>query len=281
MSNKPNLLYQTAWFCLSNLENIHQGKQSMKSCNDEVIAVLEVKGKDWNLRRTFKYDTHFVGLDTYLIHKDKYCKPIVIVTESPHIEEFKVSNLNDLTSNKPVSARPVNGRTGLNIIKFLVELLKNEDLLTESGSYPVIVINALQEQCSEGNTDTNIHRTKNFIKLWPERKHFLQERLITLTPTLVINACTMGNFYIDENLDAYSDGGRDKFGAYFLQLVKDEIGYIQCYDTSVKCEDDIGIIGQADLSGMVMHIILEVYDYQYFIKKQRTHHHGHMIKTNI
>ena len=221
----------------------------MNSCNDEVIAVIDATNASSDIRRTFCYTTHFVGLDTYHLHKHKYNNPIVIVTESPHIDEFNKVNITDFTSNVPVNARPVNGVTGQNIMQYLVGLLENERVKLLPGSYPIIVINAIQKQCSLG-LDTKISRTKNFIRLWPNGKNNLSIRFTGITPTLVINACTIGDFYIDSNHKESAYGAN--FNNEFLKLIENEINYSI---TNPPHQKSIEIYGNIDLSGMVMHVI--------------------------
>ncbi|MCH7373811.1 hypothetical protein MM182_00175 [Aeromonas sp. MR19] len=236
----------------------------MNSCNDEVIAVLEVSKTTWRIRRTFNYNTHFVGLDSYHLHKDKYSAPVVIVTESPHIEEFNNINIIDFTSGVPVNSRPVNGATGQNIMNHLLELLKQENITLETGRYPVIVINAIQEQCSLG-VDTKLHRTKNFIADWPTKISILINRLSNIEPILTINACTVGDFYINNGESAFQQGKRNTFEMHFLKLIENEIGYKIHHNNTYQ--NVIEMYGSIDLAGMVMSVINNVYSPSYRIEK--------------
>lgn len=242
-------------FSLPGVKLLKQGI-IMKSCNDEVIAVLDVIGTTWSTRRTFKYNTHFVGLDTYDLHKHKYSAPIVIVTESPHISEFDEINILDFTSNTPVNARPVNGVTGQNIMEHLLGLLRQENIALVTGRYPVIVINAIQEQCSLG-VDTKCHRTKNFIAYWPNKRNILINRLSNLKPILVINSCTVGDFYLEDGKSAFQQGNRSSFEKHFLELIERTISYKE--QKNPTYQDMIEMHGSIDLSGMVMSIINNVY----------------------
>ncbi|MBQ4666664.1 hypothetical protein [Aeromonas hydrophila] len=228
----------------------------MKFCNDEVIAVLEVRNGCWNLRRTLKYNTHFVSLDTYKLFSSKYKAPIIIVTESPHIEEFNNVQIIDLVLGTLVDARPVNGKTGANIMNHLVELLKSEGLSFDNGNYPVIVINAIQEQCSLGK-DTKLYRTENFITRWENNRHILQSRLGSIIPILTINACTAGDFYIKNGESAFQQNNRSIFEQHFLNLIENKIGYKTHHNNTYQ--NIIEMHGSIDLAGMVMSIIENVY----------------------
>lgn len=228
----------------------------MKFCNDEVIAVLEVRDGCWNLRRTLKYNTHFVSLDAYKLLAYKYKAPIIIVTESPHIDEFNNVKIIDLVLGTPVDARPVNGLTGANIMTYLGGLLKSEGLYFDDGNYPIIVINAIQEQCSLG-VDTKIYRTENFITSWENKRVILSNRLSSINPILTINACTAGDFYIKDGESAFQQGNRSTFEMHFLNLIENKIGYKKHHDNTYQ--NVIEMHGSIDLAGMVMSIINNVY----------------------
>lgn len=225
----------------------------MKTCKDEVIAVVEVRETSISIRRTKEYETKFVGLETFHEYKNKCKEPIVIVTESPHVEEFNVFGVNDLTTNKLVSSRPVNGTTGENIMSCLVTLLNNSMLSFPDGDYPVIVVNALQEQCSEGE-DPKRHRTKNFIKLWESRKHFLVERLGSLEPCIVLSSCTVGDFFLENGESAYQSGERTSFEEHFRSLLNNDFNLSKSENSSTYT-----FLDSFDLSGLVLSAIHDTY----------------------
>ena len=247
----------------------------MQSCNDEVIAVIEVTNTSSYIRRTLCYTTHFVGLDTYHIHKNIYHNPIVIVTESPHVEEFNNVNIVDFTSATSVNSRPVNGVTGQNIMNHLLGLLKQESITLAPGRYPVIVINAIQEQCSLG-VDTKCYRTKNFIAYWPSKKNILISRLSNLNPILVINSCTVGDFYLDDGESAFQQGNRSSFEKHFLELIEKTISYKN--QINPIHQDTIEMHGSIDLAGMVMSVINNVFSNTCRIEK--TTHPSSWSKNN-
>lgn len=239
----------------------------LKVCRDEVLAVLMVRGGQYQLRKTANYDTCFVGLDAYDKFKDRFKKPIVVVTESPHIEEFIVHGVRDILTGEHVHARPVNGATGRNIRDYLAGLLFREQISLEDGNYPVIVINALHEQCSLGVKDTCVHRTKNFLRLWADRKVFLEQRLSAIEPLLVINACTVGDFYTENGSSAYSSGNRNTFEQHFIDLVQQQTGLSIAQSNQNITEQCIGASGSIDLAGLTMFVIDKVYNGRTLIAK--------------
>ncbi len=226
--------------------------KSLKVCHDEIIAVVQVSNSQINIRRPKAYQTQFVGLDTYVAHQHRYRAPILIVTESPHIEEFKVYGVSDFSSGQPVYARPVNGLTGQNIVGQLVGLLNGSSILAEDGNYPVIVVNALQEQCSEGRNTLDL-RTRHFIGLWAQRRDYLAERLNMLNPCVVLCSCTVGDFRLADGSAAYSAGSREVFEGHFIQLLN------EFNLTESTALTPYRFLGSKDLAGLVLNVIDEVY----------------------
>ncbi len=225
----------------------------LQTCKDEVIAVIEVHHGLVNIRRPFQYPGIFVGLDGYQHHHDKYAAPVLLVTESPHIEEFRVSNVSDFYTGDAVNARPVNGASGRNIMLHLVTVIARSGLFLPDGHYPVIVMNALQEQCSEGK-DTLVCRTRNFLNLWEEKKTFLASRLADLTPLMVVSACTVGDFYQDDGTAAYGDNGRFGFEANFHRLLTEAYQLKKAMDAEY-----FSFMATLDLAGLVLDVIHQSY----------------------
>lgn len=227
----------------------------MKQCKDEVIAVVEVNESVVSIRRPFQYPDKFVGIDSYLKYRTRYCRPILVLTESPHIDEFNVGIVTDFSSGQAVSARPVNGVTGDNIMLKLVGLLKATKVTLSDGYYPVIVINALQEQCSEGDRDTGKYRTRNFIRLWNKKKSYLEERLRKIDPTIVFCSCTVGDFNLASGTNAYSKGNRMIFENHFRNLLESEFGLVPSTNNS-----PYSFLGSLDLSGLVANVVFRIFD---------------------
>ncbi len=226
----------------------------VKRCNDEVIAVIKVSHSKAKIRRPKSYPDKFLGIDSYLAHQSRYQRPVLIVTESPHIEEFNVRNLRDFYSNTIVEARPVNGVTGMNILLHLAGLLEDANVFPCDGYYPVIVMNALQEQCSQGDRDTGKYRTRNFIRLWGSQKVYLEHRLEQIEPLIVLCSCTVGDFNLSNGMNAYYEGNRTLFEQRFEMLLKEELQLMPSTD-----HKSYSFLGCKDLSGLVLGVLDSVF----------------------
>ena len=149
-------------------------------------------------------------------------KTIVIVLESPHINEFFKDN------NEWQSIGPACGKTGQNLHKWLPEVLLNyfpckigtkdthykadhyscKDI--EAGEYAIKLVNAIQYQCSLGNETTPSKKSKEqeqyyrddmFVELWENNTEVSEsfiERVKESSPGIIINCCTKGDFGKDE-----------------------------------------------------------------------------------
>ena len=87
--------------------------------------------------------------------------------------------------------RPANGQTGRNIAEYLLSVKG----LSECREYGLILINAVQYQCSRGK-DTKLFRDQTFREIWTQngRSNFIERfGLVYEEGDLVINACTRGN----------------------------------------------------------------------------------------
>jgi len=105
---------------------------------------------------------------------------LILILESPHIDEYKGS------------PAPAKGKTGQNIRKYLEEILRNNNI---NNDYEVLIMNAIQYQCSLGK-NTKCYRNEIFINVWEnEGKNNFQDRLskIVQENDIVINGCTKGN----------------------------------------------------------------------------------------
>lgn len=117
---------------------------------------------------------------------------LILILESPHIHEYEVS--------PPV---PANGNTGaairqnfLGILNALPQANGSAGAL-EFESYGVILVNAVQHQCSFGLTPANLVASDVFTKIWKhsgmmEFRTRLKSYLSRFPDAKVINACTRG-----------------------------------------------------------------------------------------
>jgi len=116
-------------------------------------------------------------------------KKIVIVLESPHISEF------DLQGN-PLG--PAHGTTGRLFDNNFAKLI-NKSLVMRSlknKTYDVIIMNAVQYQCSLGKplkiSKNKLNRDKNWILCFFGKGNDLIQRIKAIKPDVVINLCTKG-----------------------------------------------------------------------------------------
>jgi hypothetical protein len=104
---------------------------------------------------------------------------LILVLESPHIDEF-VNTFG-----------PAKGYTGEMIRKYLPEAFE----LNRLGDYGLILLNAIQYQCSLGS-NTAVYRDRIFRAVWAQGgKENFQYRFkgALQSSDLVMNCCTKGN----------------------------------------------------------------------------------------
>lgn len=103
---------------------------------------------------------------------------VLLVLESPHIEEFKA---------EPAPAR---GKTGLHIARYLRQVVGS----TAFDDFPVTLVNAVRHQCSLGCSPT-LFRDKVFAAVWANggRGDFVDRlRVLSRPGDLVVCCCTKG-----------------------------------------------------------------------------------------
>lgn len=103
---------------------------------------------------------------------------VLLILESPHTSEFKAE------------PGPAKGRTGLLLAKYVLSVPG----LAERASAPLILVNAIQYQCSLGEK-THRYRDKVFAAVWREfGKTDFTSRLaaIHMKDDVVVCACTKG-----------------------------------------------------------------------------------------
>lgn len=129
---------------------------------------------------------------------------IVIVLESPHKNEFDPITLDPLG--------PAMGKIGEYFSKYFEFAFVKSTYYHQfsSGNYPIIIINAIQFQCSgglslsgKGNYQNKRNRDMVFITLL-SNPHYndLLLRIKAIKPKLVINLCTKGLMDLDQLVNA-------------------------------------------------------------------------------
>ena len=172
-------------------------------CNDQWVGEIIFNGIDFEyngsevFQLTRKKSSGQIRVDVnYSASKIKSSKAkIVVLLESPHLEEFKVVGY-------PYNTAPAWGNTGdrfdSQFIKVLNRHIKNigsKYLLKNRQAFDVYIVNAIQYQCSLGISPINPSvRNGLFSYLWNlQPDSFYQDlidRLNFIRPDIIINACT-------------------------------------------------------------------------------------------
>ena len=133
--------------------------------------------------------------------------PILFITESPHVAEF-LSEALHCFGGRVVYSRPVNGSdngtAGYLWWEYLPKVSEALDIVKDDKWHPIIIVNAVRFQCSEGLPTEDGPRDRNFMKLFFSQDNqlsasYLIQAIKLLKPYKVAVACTRGNkSYIKE-----------------------------------------------------------------------------------
>lgn len=181
--------------------NTNYNGVSLKKCNDNYVGFFEynngiVNESLWFCKhlRDINKDKVKISKDNLIDIKNKNEKIIVIVLESPHIDEFNKKKFN-------VAPAPALGSTGCNLDKYFCKVIERcfKKYMVKDGKYHVILSNAIQYQCSLG-ADTEVFRDRVWLKLWLNRsfKKYFIARLKEYSPDIIMNFCTKGSHKKDE-----------------------------------------------------------------------------------
>lgn len=162
-------------------------------CNDQKAFVASYNSNasvwevDFSSNRMQKQDNgEYVTVENSMITDKK----IVIILESPHVNEF---------NGKGLEIQPANSTTGDNIKeKFdkILEVLLEKNEITVTDKFDIYLVNAVQFQCSLGiqPLPTTI-RDDIFKKIWVNggKENFIGRLIIDDNfPDIIINCCTGG-----------------------------------------------------------------------------------------
>lgn len=171
-------------------------------CPDNFIGTIVWDGeKSWKETLSFCKEKRKELKEREDIKMVEGYENIVIILESPHIEEYK----------DPKFRAPALGLTGCYLQNYFYEIIKLH--LQKKHSYNVILMNAIQLQCSLGEEPKKF-RDKLWCELWFEdggKDNFIK-RLGQYLPNIIINACTLG-----EHID--SEGKKKKPDLDFLESI--------------------------------------------------------------
>lgn len=122
-------------------------------------------------------------------------KNIVVILESPHKDEF---------ANQEIVA-PALGTSGRNLQDYFIcslqNFLINNRHVLKNGIYNIVLMNAIQYQCSLGRCP-KIYRDLFWLSIWclkSGRVDFI-DRLKQYRPSVIINLCTKGSHKSDPNI---------------------------------------------------------------------------------
>lgn len=150
---------------------------------DEERGYLIFNNKCWD----------FLELTTYRLipNSKKKKQTIVLVLESPHVEEFDSNHI-------PI--RPANGVTGANIEYFLKRRFAKLWNLSEDIDYKICIVNAVQFQASckyaldnkqiTLTTDYQKNTVKHYVLYLAFDTNDLKNRLSKHNPDIIVNCCT-------------------------------------------------------------------------------------------
>ena len=170
-------------------------------CNDNYVGCFNVKKGSKPINRCFfsaekrAIKGSLCDVDKFIKNPENTRKRIVVILESPHINEY---NYKDSTGEilLRIPPMPAMGTTGLKLQKDFIDTANN---LLKDGCYDVILMNAIQYQCSLGE-NPNENRDRIWLKMWleEERDKNLIKRLEEYKPDIIFNLCTEGDHKNDK-----------------------------------------------------------------------------------
>lgn len=114
--------------------------------------------QDWGLIREIRSINDFNHIERRSVNcRNDGEVRLIVVLESPHIREY---------DGKEGEFGPARGVSGKNLFKYLnQEALPGKYIPDDDSNLRLIVMNAVQYQCSQG-VSTKRHRDNNFIRIW-------------------------------------------------------------------------------------------------------------------
>lgn len=168
-------------------------------CHDNHVGSVNIANnivqnpKLWFCRNLRINNHHIVNENKGLKSLKETYKTIVIILESPHKDEYD-------NAKCKIAPAPALGITGCNLDKGFVDILKdfmeeNKGIIKD-GTYQVILMNAIQFQCSLG-LEPIVEKIKDeiFLSLWASDNivENFKQRLEKYRPDIIINCCTNGD----------------------------------------------------------------------------------------
>ncbi|WP_026395904.1 hypothetical protein [Acetobacterium malicum] len=143
----------------NGIKKIDDNKYNLKKCEDILVGTILVKDNNIQTKGTDLYfsreERKKNNRDTKIPDNLENEKTIVVILESPHKDEFLDNG----------ESFPANGTTGNKLQEHFLGLIQTAINNLEDGEYKVILMNAIQYQCSLG-VETNYYRDENFKNIW-------------------------------------------------------------------------------------------------------------------
>ena len=221
------------------IEQIREKKDEYRICDDNYIGTVSFDREKSVWRYDKKYILKEERNEKNIKIDNKTNSRLVIVLESPHIEEY--------STKKPM---PAVGETGKALNEHLIDILNKKftnyekSIDGKEGKFDIILMNAIQYQTSLGCV-TEMFRDRIWLKVWIElggREEFI-ERLKSYDPNIIMNLCTKGSHKFDliyrSNKISYMTSIRQ---SYIKQLNISDV----CIDDEGKILKDKKVISKPD-----------------------------------
>ena len=157
---------------LGVLKNYPRDGADLRACSDQYVGLIE------SLRTSSDFPVRFPASQR---PSNQHC--VLLILESPHRQEFLPPD---------ADPKPANGQTGKNIRTYFSAVEGLQGL----GNYGLILVNAVQYQCSRGEDPLPRSKTDSiFRELWlagGEQDLTLRLRKLALKDDIVVNACVSG-----------------------------------------------------------------------------------------
>lgn len=192
-------------FAVEQLRNSCDGNCKTLACPDARFArlingkIVEIPDSRGRFSTKNRDPIKYVQAGASVIAKDKLQNVIVLILESPHIDEFAGNII-----------APAMGRTGEHCFRYFDKLFAKSCLashISKSKQYDLVFVNSVQYQTSCGAsplTDkvNKQRRDTNWMTIFNNgSSEDLLKRLSALKPVLVLNLCTKSSMGLQTAVD--------------------------------------------------------------------------------
>ena len=218
-----NIVKEVTHKMFNNIDTAAQANGEPLKCEDQFVAIIEITKE----KVVFIENDFLQRAKVQEYQNEKCLDTIALVLESPHKEELK----------NAYNVAPARGTTGKNIESMLLGNLAKymyindtqqngayflSDEKIKCGKYKLLLINAVQYQCSLGDLEeskANGWRDEIFQKMFSNQyvKNDFKERLKKYNPKIIINCCTGGEY---SKADGLQKLVQDEIDADFTNAIK-------------------------------------------------------------